>query len=146
MTPFDEVIDLALTAVDDYKLSKLYELNKDNFQTFCDGLLRRAIPNFTRCYKSLDYNVLNRMFYFTLDEMEKSILADYWVIEWWTRELQNSRQFQLKLKTSSAFNQNSEAQNLKEKASYLDRLMENVEQKITNYQIRHLSMREQNGS
>ena len=138
-TSFDEVIDIALIAVDDYKLSKLYELNKDNFRTFCDGLLVRATPEFTRAAKPITINLPNRQFNRTLTFLEISILADYWVIQWWTRELQNSRQFQLKLKTSSSFNQNSEASNLKEKGAHLDVLIENVEQKITEYQLTQIS-------
>lgn len=139
MTSFDMVIDLALTTVADYKLQKLYSQNQDDFLTFCDGLLIRAVPNFYQCKQSLEYDATTREFSSELTALEVGILADFWVIEWMSREVQNASQFQLKLKVNNAFTFNSEAQNLKEKTSWLDRLRERVYQKILEYQLEDLS-------
>ena len=138
-TSFDEIIDLGIVTVDDYKLVKLWQQNEDGFKQFCDGFLIRAIPNFFRCNNNLSYNSIDRQFNDTLTSAEISILADLWAIEWFTRETQNSAQFQLKLKNSGSFNFHSEAQNLKEKSVYLDKLREKVSQKITDYQLEDLS-------
>lgn len=139
MTSFNDVIDLALVTVDDYKLVKLMQQSEEEFLEYCDGFLIRAIPNFFQCRQSLDYDLNNRVFNSDLTSIEISILADFWAIEWLTKEVQNSAQFQLKLKVNNAFTFNSEAQNLKEKTSWLDRLRERVWQKIIDYQVSDLS-------
>lgn len=139
MTSFNDVIDLALVTVDDYKLVKLMQQSEEEFLEYCDGFLIRAIPNFFQCRQSLDYDLNNRVFESDLTPVEISILADFWAIEWLTKEVQNSAQFQLKLKVNNAFTFNSEAQNLKEKTSWLDRLRERVWQKIVDYQVSDLS-------
>lgn len=139
MTSFNDVIDLALVTVDDYKLVKLMQQSEEEFLEYCDGFLIRAIPNFFQCRQSLDYDLNNRVFNSDLTSIEISILADFWAIEWLTKEVQNSAQFQLKLKVNNAFTFNSEAQNLKEKTSWLDRLRERVWQKIVDYQVSDLS-------
>ena len=81
----------------------------------------------------------NREFTSDLTNVEISILADLWVIEWLTREVQNSAQIQLKLKVAGSFQFNSEAQNLKEKSLYLDKLREKVRQKLTDYQLSYIT-------
>lgn len=139
MTSFDSIIDMALTTVDDYKLRKLYEQSEENFLMFCDGLLIRATPNFNQCRQSLEYNSANREFVSDLSVSEISILADLWVIEWMSRQVQDSSQFQLKLKSNNNFTFNSEAQNLKEKTSWLDRLRERVQQKMNLYLLEDIA-------
>lgn len=81
-TPFDKVIDLALVTVDDYKLVKLYNQSEEGFNQWCDGFLLSAIPNFFQCNQSLDYDVNAREFVSDLTNVEISILADLWIIEW----------------------------------------------------------------
>ena len=81
-TSFDQVIDLALVTVDDYKLVKLYNQSQQGFQKWCDGFLLSAIPNFFQCRQSLDYDLTARQFVSELTNTEISILADLWIIEW----------------------------------------------------------------
>lgn len=135
MTKFDEIIDLALINIDDYKLDKLYNLSEEQFFKYCDGFLIRAIPNFIQCKQSLEYDLENRVFLNNLTRLEISILADLWVIGWWQKETQDATQIQAKLQVSSAFTSHSASQNLKEKSSYLDKMREKVKQKITEYEI-----------
>lgn len=137
-TSFDEIIDLALVAIDDYKLLKLYNKSQNEFLKYCDGLLVSAIPNFFRCNQSLDYDIVLRQFNNQLTETEISILADLWVLEWFKKETQDSRKINALLQSSGSFKSHSAAQNLKEKSSYLDGLREKVEQKITNYQLQNI--------
>ena len=68
---------------------------------------------------------------------EKNILADLMVIEWFTSKIQDVTQFQGSLSTRE-FKKFSEANNLKVKSEYKNRLIENVEQAITDYQVAHL--------
>ena len=103
MTSFDEIIDIALVKVDDYKIMKVYNQSQDVFKQYCDGFLINAIPNFFQCKQSLDYNVDKRKFISDLTNVEISILADFWVIEWFNREIQNSTKINALLQTSGSF-------------------------------------------
>lgn len=44
-TSFDNIEDLALVTVNDYKLLNLYNKNKDQFNQWVDGFLISAVPN-----------------------------------------------------------------------------------------------------
>jgi len=134
-TSFDTIEDLALTIISDYKLNKLYNQSTTEFQQYCDTFLMSAIPNFIQCNQDLGYDLNTRTFNSTLTYLEISILADFWGIAWLTKETQDATQISLKLTTSGGFETHSEAQNLKEKSNWLDRLRERVRQKITDYQL-----------
>ena len=137
-TSFDEIIDLALTLIDDYRLVKLYEQSQTKFLAYCDSLLIAAISNFFRCSQSLEYTAETRQFSNKLTSAEISILADLWILEWFKKETQDSRKINALLQSSGSFKSHSAAQNLKEKSSYLDGLREKVEQKMTNYQLQNI--------
>lgn len=133
MTSFDRIEELALSIVDDYKLSKLLESSYDNFQSFCDSLLFNAIPQFTECRQSLDYNVEQREFNAVLTNLEIYILSRYWVIAWWERENNNAAQIALKLGIKNQYSYNSESQNFKEKQNVIDKLREEVDRATQDY-------------
>lgn len=126
---------MGLTTVADYKIEKLYKTSVPEFKAYCDVFLMQAINNFIDCEQDLTYNLPNRTFIADLTPLEISILADYWGIAWMTRNVQDATQISLKLTSTGGFETHSEAQNLKEKSSWLDRLRERVEQKITQYQL-----------
>lgn len=140
MTSFDEIIDIALVKVDDYKIMKAYNQSQDVFKQYCDGFLINAIPNFFQCKQSLNYNVDNREFISDLTNVEISILADFWVIEWFNREIQNSTKINALLQTSGSFKTHAASQNLKEKSAYIDILREKVYQKITDYLLQDINI------
>lgn len=135
MTSFDTVIDRALVIVNDYKLAKLYKKSVSDFKTYCDGHLMTAVSKFYQCRQSLTYNSTARTFDVDLTDLEITILSSFWVIGWWEQQLNNASQIELKLKTSSSFTFNSEAQNMKEKKSIIDRLYEEVKRLINDYEI-----------
>lgn len=126
---------MGLTTIADYKIEKLYKTSVPEFKAYCDVFLIQAINNFIDCEQDLTYNLSNRAFIADLTPLEISILADYWGIAWMTRNVQDATQISLKLTSTGGFETHSEAQNLKEKSSWLDRLRERVEQKITQYQL-----------
>lgn len=144
-TLFSEIEDLGLIVVNDYKIDKLYAQNTDAFMKYCDGFLVKAIPNFTVCKQSLDYTVdytTNppvREFNNTLTMYEKDILADYWAMEWFRRDVQNASELALKMQTQGSFKTHAESQNLKSKESYLDGIREKVSQKCTDYLLMDIS-------
>lgn len=139
MTDFDEVIDLALVVVNDYRLTKLWNQSEEEFKTYVDGFLLSAIPNFKQCKQSLEYNATDRTFNVNLTSSEKSILANLWVIQWYSRDNQTYALYRQHLQNSGSFKNHSEAQNLKENSTYADKLREEVDRQIVAYQLEDLS-------
>nr|DAG40293.1 MAG TPA: hypothetical protein [Caudoviricetes sp.] len=133
MTSFDKIEELALSIVDDYKLMKLINTNYENFQSFCDGLLFNAVPQFTECRQSLNYDDKRREFEAELTNLEIYILSRYWVIAWWERENNNAAQIALKLGIKNQYSYNSESQNFKEKQNVIDKLREEVDRATQEY-------------
>lgn len=133
MTSFDQIETLALGVIEDYKLSKLFENNYNNFQKFCDSLLFNALPQFTECRQDLAYNVETRELNVDLTNLEIYILSRYWVIAWWERENNNAAQIALKLGIKNQYSYNSESQNFKEKQNVIDKLREEVDRATQEY-------------
>lgn len=138
-TSFDTIEDIAIVLIDDYKLTKLYSQNQEQFRTYCDGILLAVAPKFYQCRQSLEYNLSDRSFNSDLTDMEISILSCLWRIGWWERENNNAAQIALKLKVPSSFQYNSEANNFKEKQNVIDKLYEELNRQITNYLLLDLS-------
>lgn len=92
-----------------------------------------AVAQFAECRQDLAYDDVARSFNADLTVLEVYILSRYWVIAWWERETNNAAQIALKLKVSSAFTFNSEAQNFKEKQNIIDKLREEVDRAIQDY-------------
>lgn len=124
---------MALGVIEDYKLSKLFENNYNNFQKFCDSLLFNALPQFTECRQDLAYNVETRELGVDLTNLEIYILSRYWVIAWWERENNNAAQIALKLGIKNQYSYNSESQNFKEKQNVIDKLREEVDRATQEY-------------
>jgi len=139
MTTFDDVIDLALIKVNDYRLMKLFNQSEEDFQTYVDGFLISAIPSFVECRQSLEYNLTTREFNVNLTDLEKSILADLWIICWYERDNNTYALYRQHLQSASSFKNHSESQNLKENSAYIDKLREELDRKKISYQLENLS-------
>ena len=135
MTSFDEIIDLALVTVNDYRLSKLAGQGEENFNTYVDGFLISSIPYFPECRQSLDFDEEQRQFESDLTNLEKSILANLWVIQWYARDNQTYALYRQHLQSASSFKNHSESQNLKENSIYLDKLREELDRQKISYQL-----------
>lgn len=135
MTSFDEIIDLALVTVNDYRLSKLAEQGEENFNTYVDGFLISSIPYFPECRQSLDFDAEQRQFESDLTNLEKSILANLWIIQWYARDNQTYALYRQHLQSASSFKNHSESQNLKENSVYLDKLREELDRQKISYQL-----------
>lgn len=135
MTSFDEIIDLALVTVNDYRLSKLAERGEENFNTYVDGFLISSIPYFPECRQSLDFDAEQRQFESDLTNLEKSILANLWIIQWYARDNQTYALYRQHLQSASSFKNHSESQNLKENSIYLDKLREELDRQKISYQL-----------
>lgn len=140
MTSFDDIIDLALVEVNDYRLTKLYKNQSlTDFNTYVDGFLVSAVPLFTKCKKSLNYNLTDRVFLETLDSLEKSILAKLWVLQWYRKDNQTYALYRQHLQNSGSFKNHSESQNLKENSTYADKLNEEIDRLMIAYQLENVS-------
>jgi hypothetical protein len=139
-TTFEDVIDVALSSIQDYKLDKLYSdvATQEDFETITTAFLLRGIPEFYDCKTSLSYNTTTKSFDNTLTSLEISILADLWVYQWFAFQLQNLTQLQNKM-TPKDFSHFSEAQNLQQKREYLDTIRERYSQKMMDYSLRNVS-------
>lgn len=138
-TPFDVIIDLALTSIKDSALLALYNKSEARFLKQCDSWLISAIPNFSRCRQDLTYNIETREFDVELTNLEISILADLWALEWWKTQRNNNLAINNALVTSGSFKlSHSPATNLKEKTATMNGIREQVEQKMTAYQLQDI--------
>lgn len=140
MTSFDTIEEMALMTINDYKLAKLYNRSLEEFESWCDGFLVAAIPQFVDCLKPLDYNLENRELVSTLDNVEIKILANFFVIAWWERETNDGTQIAQKLNVPSSFKvEGVSAQNMKEKQNVIDKLREENSRLINNYLSQHVA-------
>lgn len=140
MTSFDDVIDRALTEVNDYRLTKLYTNQPiSEFNTYVDSFLISAIPLFDKCRQSLVYDLDDRVFESDLTMLECSILAKLWVLQWYRKDNQTYALYRQHLQNSGSFKNHSESQNLKENSTYADKLKEEIDRLMVAYQLEDLS-------
>lgn len=141
MTSFDDVIDLALVEINDYRLNKLYEKGEEeDFNTYVDGILITAIPLFKNCKKVLSYNIEERTFTLELSSLEITILAKLWVLQWYRKDNQTYALYRQHLQNSGSFKNHSESQNLKENSTYADKLAEDIDRLMVAYQLEDVSI------
>lgn len=141
-TSFDDIQDMFLVVVRDYKLDTLYQSSQTNhttdFTTYLDGFLIVAIPEFDNCTKDLESaNFTSRTFPFDLTLKEKLILSKWMVIKWFDKEIQDVIQFNNFL-SNTDFQMYSNANNLKSKSDYSDHMREKVYQDMQNYDLKNI--------
>lgn len=134
MTPYDDILDLALMSISDYRLDKLAVEKPNDFKTVLTGFLIRGIANFDNCRKDLSNRDDNeKVFNFALNDIEKSILADWTVIMWLDKEINDVRQITAMLQNNKEAHRYSEASNLNAKLNRRIQLKEDVAYKQTKY-------------
>ena len=136
-TSFDEIIDIALVIIRDYKIDWIYNKDMSILHEYMYGFLIRAVYDFHDCLKSLDYDSNSRSFFLILSNVEKVILSDYLVYEWFKSLTNDTRYVNLHLNDSD-FKHYAESNNLKEKSEYLDRMKEKIAKDITEYKLDNL--------
>lgn len=133
-TLFSDVVDMALLTIQDYKLDSMYEDDPASFDTITNAFLIKGLAEFPNCQTPLTYDKTAKSFTHTLSPMEISILSDLWVYEWFKFHVNNVTQFENKM-TPSDFKHYSEAENLRQKSEYLDKLREVHNQKMVTYTL-----------
>lgn len=137
-TTFDDIIDMGLSKVQDYKLDQLYSVNPQYFQVITDAFLKNHLGDFSCCRQSLDYDVSTRSFVSDFTTQEKDILSDLWVYSWLEWHINNVTQFENVL-TDNDYKRHSAAENLKQKSEYFDRIREKYSQRMIDYQLSNLA-------
>lgn len=139
-TTFETVYDRALITIDDYQLNALAQADYEAFLLHLQGILERAIPDFTVCHSDLTYDTESTpvAFAVTLNNKEINILAELMVYNWFDGKINDVTQFQGHL-NNKEFKSHSEGANLKEKSERLDRLREKINQDMVDYELGDLS-------
>ena len=138
MTPYDEILDLALVSIEDYRLNKIASSSPNDFKTILEGFMVRGLPNFDNCQKDLsNRNDELHHFNITLDDMEKSIIADWTVIMWLDKEINDTRQITSMLQNRNEAHRYSEANNLNAKTERKIKMVEDVKYKQSSYSLKH---------
>ena len=135
-TPYDDIIDLALVSIEDYHLNKLAIDSPNDFNIVLEGFMIRGWANFEKCNKDLSQRSdKDRLFKVKVDWIEKSIIADYTVISWLDKEINDVRQITGMMQNQKEAHRYSEANNLNAKVHRRDQLMEQVATKKTTYSL-----------
>lgn len=102
-TSFDDVIEMALMIIRDYKLVELYKADDDEFRTVLQGYMLKGLPKFeVSCIDSLEYDLENRTFARDLSSIEIDIISDWTVIMWYTDQLNDVLEFKEPLRVNDA--------------------------------------------
>lgn len=147
-TDFEEIYELALVDIDDYKLNLLAKVDRIAFLSRLASFLMRGIDEFDGCFKDLTYHTeeftedgLTREKYFfdtVLDSKEKSILAHIMTLVWFRTKINDVTAFSPHLSNKN-FKQLQESQSLKQKSEYYDKLYERIGKEITEYQFKRIN-------
>lgn len=138
MTQYDDILDLALVSIEDYRLNKLATTSLDDFKLVLEGFMIRGLSNFENCTKDLsNRDDVGRVFNVSLDDLEKSIIADWTVIMWLDKEINDTRQITSMLQNRNEAHRYSEANNLKAKADHRVQMVEDVKYKQMMYSLKH---------
>ena len=135
MTSYDDILDLALVSIEDYRLNNT---SPETLRMILEGFMVRGLSNFNNCIKNLsDRNDDNHTFNIELDDYEKSIIADWTVIMWLDKEINDTRQITGMLQNKNEAHRYSEANNLNAKVNHRIQMVEDVKQKQTDYSLKH---------
>lgn len=145
--PFTNIYNLAQVTINSYKIERLKKASYEAFTEYMRSMLTVGIPEFSGCLQSLDYHSeeveiddeIKTIWYFDNDLTltEQSILAKIIVYKWWVSLVQDVVAFSPKL-SYREFKQLGTDQNLKQKSEYKDKLREEFNQNITDYQLSNL--------
>lgn len=139
MTSYDDILDLALVSIEDYRLDKLATESPVEFKLILEGFMIRGLSNFDNCVKDLsNRDEIEHQFNVQLDEQEKSIIADWTAIMWLDKEINDTRQITAMLQNRNEAHRYSEANNLKAKADRRVQMTEDVRHKQAMYSLKHV--------
>ena len=132
-TSYQDIFDIFLLQVEDYRLVELYRNSPANLTTYLTGFLILAIPEFIKCNQDLtDRNDTTYVFGFDMSDNNKKILSKLMVKEWLGKEIKDILQMRWNI-TDTDFKHYSEAQNTKSKQDVFIALQEECSQLLMDY-------------
>jgi hypothetical protein len=132
-TYLSEVYDLFMQQISDPRLIELFNSSQTDFNTYLEAWLILSINDFTICDQSLVY--ATGVFTDTLRPDNKVILATLMMKYWLQKNVNDITQMNLHI-TDRDFKMASEAQNLREKVTYLNIVKEQCSQLLQDYGYR----------
>ena len=136
-TTLDEICDLALTLIDDYRLTALYQTSGSaSLNTYLEPWLLMAIDEFDLCSQALSYSTTTQVFTLDLIQQHKNILAQIMTKYWMQKEVQDVNQMRLHLQDRD-FKTFAEANNLKEKREFYNTKQEEIDRILQKYGYRN---------
>lgn len=136
MTEFNEVFQYFLNSLsNDYRIKKLFETNIELAEDMLTIWLLKAITEFDGCKQNIyDIDETNKKFNFVLGLKEKIILSELMVLVWMNWNINNITQMNLGLNDLD-FKRYSEQRNLSGKVAAANNLREQIQHKISQYQL-----------
>jgi hypothetical protein len=131
-TQLREIYDLFMMKITDYRLIDLFTTSELDFENYLQAWLIFSIHDFSVCDQSLLYDEVTNEFYVVLTQQNKVMLSSLMVKHWMEKSVQDITQFQLHI-TDRDFKMASEAQNLREKAAWLNIIKEECSQMLIDY-------------
>lgn len=149
MTSFEKVYSYAKVVINDYKIDELAVRDCNAFLELMRSYLTLGMPEFNLgCLQSLEWITQEEIvddetttkYYFISDltTNEISILAKTIVYSWWQTKVNDVKAFMPKISTRE-FKNMAEASGLKARSEHQDKLYENIQYAITQYQLGNLS-------
>lgn len=133
MTTLDEVADLFLSLVNDFRLTTLYQSSGSGaLNTYLEPWLMQAIDEFEDCTQVLTYDTTTQAFSVTLTQKHKNILAQIMVQYWLLKEMNDVLQMNIIIQ-DPGFKTHSSSQNLKEKRELYNAKREEISQLLLSY-------------
>lgn len=135
-TKANEIFDLMLTQISDYRLEALFNTSETDFETFLEAWLIFAYTEFSLSGAKFEYDTETHSFNKELTLVEKTILATLMEKQWLTKVVNDITQMNLHV-TDRDFKVASEAMNLREKSNYLITVKEKCSQLLNDYFYKH---------
>ena len=131
-TSVNEVYDLFMQTVTDYRLIDLFSTSQSDFEIYLQSFLEFAITDFTICDQDLNFDNTTKEFPAVLTRINKVILATLMMKYWMQKNVNDITQMNLHV-TDRDFKIASEALNLREKVSQLNAVKEQCSQLLIDY-------------
>jgi len=131
-TSLNEVYDLFMQQITDYRLLDLFETSEPDFENYLQSWLQYAVTEFAICDQDIDFDEDTEEFPVVLSRENKIILATLMTKYWLQKNVNDITQMNLHV-TDRDFKVASEAQNLREKAAYLNIVKEQCSQLLNDY-------------
>lgn len=131
-TSINEVFDLFMQTVTDYRLTNLFNTSESDFENYLQSWLEYSIVDFYVCDQDLNFDNTTKEFPVVLSRENKIVLATLMMKHWLRKDVNDITQFRLHI-TDRDFKVASEAMNLREKSIHLNHIQEQCSQLLQDY-------------